>query len=63
MEVQEIIQFYQNHCTMESASCQLKCQMYQEKVKVEPDFCKAKDSRNLLRDAVENQSYAWKRKW
>jgi len=46
---------------MESASCQLKCQMYQEKVKVEPDFCKAKDSSNLLRDAVENQSYAWKR--
>lgn len=50
--------FYQNHCTMESASCQLKCQMHQEKVKVEPDFCKAKDSSNLLRDAVENQSYA-----
>lgn len=29
-----------------------------KKVKVEPDFCKAKDSNNLLRDAVENQSYA-----
>lgn len=43
---------------MESASCQLKCQMYQGKVKVEPDFCKAKDSNNLLREAVENQSYA-----
>lgn len=42
----------------ESASCQLKRQMYQEKVKVEPDFCKAKDSSNLLRDAVENQSCA-----
>lgn len=43
---------------MESASCQLKYQMYQEEVNVEPDLCKAKNSSNLLRDAVENQSYA-----